>query len=254
MLSDKNRLIPTQDPPEDGAPGWLTSYSDMMTDLLAIFVILFSFAMVSRPVVVSRAAARQNTASAASVAAEVRQSASSAAEAAVRPSSAGPAVSSSRPADEKFNSLYESIRAYIRRSGLSDRLSVSKEGDRLILIRVSDSVLFNSGKADINPAAEQLLGRISDIFTAHAGDIEGIRIEGHTDDRPIKNEQFDSNWELSTSRAVNVLRWLAGRSPLGPEKFSAVGYGEFHPIADNGTAENRAKNRRVDFLIETEDE
>ena len=86
MLSNKNRLIPPHDPPEDGAPGWLTSYSDMMTDLLAIFVILFSFAMVSRPVVVSRAAARQNTASAASVSAaasasEVRQSASSAAEA-----------------------------------------------------------------------------------------------------------------------------------------------------------------------------
>ncbi|HBM74997.1 MAG TPA: flagellar motor protein MotB, partial [Clostridiaceae bacterium] len=77
------------------------------------------------------------------------------------------------------------------------------------------------------------------------------RIEGHTDNRPINNEQFDSNWELSTSRAVNVLRRLLDISKIKPDKFSAVGYGEFHPIADNNTASGRAQNRRVDFIIET---
>ncbi|HBM81310.1 MAG TPA: flagellar motor protein MotB, partial [Clostridiaceae bacterium] len=70
------------------------------------------------------------------------------------------------------------------------------------------------------------------------------------DNRPINNKQFKSNWELSTSRAVNVLKRLLEISKLGPEKFSAVGYGEFHPIANNNTATGRTQNRRVDFIIE----
>ena len=78
-----------------------------------------------------------------------------------------------------------------------------------------------------------------------------VRIEGHTDNRPMHSRQFQSNWELSTSRAVNVLKHLAESSPIEPAKFSAVGYSEFHPIADNRTEAGKAKNRRVDFIIET---
>jgi chemotaxis protein MotB len=78
-----------------------------------------------------------------------------------------------------------------------------------------------------------------------------LGIEGHTDNLPIKTEQFDSNWELSTARAVNVLRRVIELSDLDPSMFSAVGLGEFHPIADNETEEGRTQNRRVDFIIET---
>ena len=250
MKPGGNRLKPSKAAPkEEGSSNWLTTYSDMMTDLLALFVILFSFAMMSRPVVKAKSATQQVT-SAASAAATAGQS-TAASSGAVSGGQA--AQSSQQPHSEKYNSLYKSISAYIKQADLSKQLSVIKEGDNLILVRISESVLFDSGRADINPDANQLLDRISDILTEHADFIKMVRIEGHTDNRPIKNTQFDSNWELSTSRAVNVLRRLLKTSKLGSAKFSAVGYGEFHPIAKNDTAANMAKNRRVDFVIETAD-
>ncbi len=251
MKPGGNRLKPSKAASnEEGSSNWLTTYSDMMTDLLAIFVILFSFAMMNKPVVNAKSATQQVT-SAASAAAAAGQSAASASSGAVPGGQA--AQSTPPPHSEKYNSLYKSISAYIKKADLSKQLSVVKEGDNLILVRISESVLFDTGKANINSNANQLLDRISDILTEHGDFIKMVRIEGHTDNRPIKNTQFDSNWELSTSRAVNVLRRLLQTSKLGSAKFSAVGYGEFHPIAKNDTAANMAKNRRVDFVIETVD-
>nr|PZN07794.1 MAG: hypothetical protein DIU64_11705 [Caldicoprobacter oshimai] len=155
------------------------------------------------------------------------------------------------PDQDKLNSFIEALNSYIAKAGLSGQLSVSKQGYNVVLLRIKDSALFDSGQAKITPKAEQILRSISKILKEYADFIKMIRIEGHTDNRPIHNEQFDSNWGLSTSRAVNVLRRLLEISSLGPEKFSAVGYGEFHPIADNNTEAGRALNRRVDFVIET---
>ncbi len=78
----------------------------------------------------------------------------------------------------------------------------------------------------------------------------GIRIEGHTDNRPINTRDFPSNWELSTARAVRVLRHFVEEKGISSELLSAVGYGEYHPIAPNDTDYSRALNRRVDFVIE----
>lgn len=216
-------------PAEESAPAWLTTYSDMMTDLLAIFVILFAFAMTSKPVTRSTSAPEQAASNAAEEQSEQQ-------------------ILSNQ---DKFNSFVESINSHIADSGLSEKLSVVKQKNGVVLLRVADSALFDSGRADIDSKAAQLLGSISTTLEEHSDFIKMIRIEGHTDNRPINNEQFDSNWELSTSRAVNVLRRLLDISKIKPEKFSAVGYGEFHPIADNNTASGRAQNRRVDFIIET---
>ena len=215
---------------EDDDPDWLATYSDMMTDLLAIFVILFSFAMVNQAIVASKMSAGKES---------------------VIPLEGTQSIMPGKPDDESFNNLFESIKNYISEAGLSDKLSVTKEGEDQILLRVSVSVLFDSGRAEITHDAEPLLDKISEILTEYADPIKMVRIEGHTDNRPINTKLFDSNWELSTSRAVNVLRRIAETSVLGPEKFSAVGYGEFHPIADNDTSAGRAKNRRVDFIIES---
>jgi chemotaxis protein MotB len=116
---------------------------------------------------------------------------------------------------------------------------------------VADSALFDSGKADINARAQTLLDGICAILADYADQIQMVRIEGHTDDRPIHTAQFKSNWELSTTRAVNVLKRLLEAAPVGADKLSAVGYGEFHPAADNLSDAGRAQNRRVDFVIET---
>ncbi len=76
-----------------------------------------------------------------------------------------------------------------------------------------------------------------------------MRIEGHTDNIPISTSQFPSNWELSVARATNVLRYMLKNYEIEPNSISATGYGEFRPTADNGTAEGRGKNRRVDIVL-----
>ena len=222
-----------QEPEEEGED-WLTSYSDMMTDLLAIFVILFSFAMLNKPVV-------ETTSSTA----EAKQD--------VVISAAGQAIDGGNGILPAKNRIADSINDYIKEAGLSEQLSVMEQGEDVVLLRIKDYALFESGRADIDVEAEKLLGNISSILTEYKDFIRMVRIEGHTDNRPISNRQFKSNWELSTSRAVNVLKQLVEDSPLGPTKFSAVGYSEFHPIADNTTDDGRALNRRVDFIIETVD-
>ncbi len=244
------------DEDEDGdEANWQDSYSDLMTDLLAIFVILFSFAMMSQ----AAEASKSKSASGQNVIAVAAESTILPDHSSVLPGQEGvlpdqESILSDQEStlhdEESFNNLYEYIKAYIDEAGLSDQLSVTKKGNKEILLRVAASVFFESGKADINPTAEPLLNRISDILTVYDDSIKIIRIEGHTDDHPINTSKYDSNWELSTSRAVNVLRRLLEISEFEPEKFSAVGYSEFYPVADNDTKTGRAKNRRVDFFIE----
>ena len=76
-----------------------------------------------------------------------------------------------------------------------------------------------------------------------------ILIEGHTDSMPIRNEKFPSNWELSTARATNIIKYLTETHKFSPNRLSAVGYGEYMPIAENTSPQGRAKNRRVDIIV-----
>lgn len=250
---------------EDGeeSENWLHSYADMITDLLAIFVILFSFAMAHQASVAYKAkAAEESYKEVIESIADTTQTSENVLDVpspspALTPSASAttkPSMTpaqSKEPVNEKIDSLFEAIRRYIEDNGLSNDLSVMKQGDNKILVRVKSSVFFASGSAVINLSAEPLLEKISEILETYTDFITMFNIEGHTDDVPIKTSQFDSNWELSTSRAVNVLRRMLEISGLDPGKFSAVGYGEFHPIADNQTEEGRSQNRRVDFIIET---
>jgi chemotaxis protein MotB len=236
MRSGRKFHISTDASEEEGETDWQSSYSDLITDLLAIFVVLFSFAMMSQAIENSKPAAGST------ITVGFEQSTMQ---------NILPGQDNILPDNDSLNSLIQSINSYIDEAGLSEPLSVTKQGDNLILLRAADSVFFKSGRAEINSNAEPLLGRISEILTEYADSIKMVRIEGHTDNIPMKNKQFDSNWELSTSRAVIVLRRLLEITQLGPDKFSAVGYGEFHPIADNDAAAGRTLNRRVDFIIET---
>lgn len=226
-----------EDSVDEEAPAWLTSYSDMMTDLLAIFVILFSFAMMFHASTATKAAKEKEQAAIVAAASEESEEQS------------GEAVPPAT--QERLNTFFEELKSYISDNGLSEQLSVSKVGNDVVLLRMADSALFNPAQAEINPEAEEVLACVSSILIEYGDFIKMVRIEGHTDDRPIKTKQFESNWELSTARAVNVLKRLLEISSLGSKKFSAVGYSEFYPIADNSTEAGRAQNRRVDFIIET---
>jgi chemotaxis protein MotB len=108
-----------------------------------------------------------------------------------------------------------------------------------------ERLLFESGSAELKPEAKAVLDTIAEILKFLPNK---IRIEGHTDDRPIKSARFPSNWHLSVARALNTAYYLMSKG-VNPEKISIAGYSEYRPIAPNDSEENRAKNRRVDIVI-----
>jgi len=126
--------------------------------------------------------------------------------------------------------------------------------DRGVRVTIPDHTLFESGRADLRPEALPFMEAMAEtIMASDAGvTVKQIKVEGHTDDVPIKTPQFPSNWELSSARAVMIVRVLSELYHVRPEIFSATGFGEFKPLADNLTPENRAKNRRVELIIFTE--
>ena len=122
-------------------------------------------------------------------------------------------------------------------------LAFTREG---LVMRLSEHTLFELGAADISTEALPLLEKIGAIISKTAYQ---IRIEGHTDNLPIHTEMFPSNWELSTARAVNVLRYFIKYHSIDPQRLAAEGFSEFHPLVANDTSENRAKNRRVEIIF-----
>jgi len=114
-----------------------------------------------------------------------------------------------------------------------------------LVLRLADGVLFESGTDALEERAGRIIARLAAELRGKPLD---IRVEGHTDDRPIKTARFRSNWDLSTARATAVVARLAAEG-VEPPRLSAAGYGEFHPIAPNGTDDGRKQNRRVDLVV-----
>ena len=121
--------------------------------------------------------------------------------------------------------------------------AISTEG---LILQVSDSALFDRGVAEISPKAFPFLNMIAHIISKST---HNVSVEGYTDNLPIHTAQFPSNWDLSTTRAVNVVRYLADKGKCSPKRLSAAGFGEFQPVFPNDTPEHRAKNRRVEFIF-----
>jgi len=128
-------------------------------------------------------------------------------------------------------------------NNIQARLVTSIE-ERGLVVSISDTLLFESGSADITPRAREILDKITNVLASAPN---YIKVEGHTDNLPINTARFPSNWELSVLRATNVVHIMKEKIPA--QQLSAVGYGEYRPIASNDTEEGRAKNRRVDLVI-----
>jgi chemotaxis protein MotB len=125
-------------------------------------------------------------------------------------------------------------------------VSIQTEGMKVI-IHILENASFDSGRAEIRPGFLPVLDKIAGLIGSNSGD---ILVSGHTDNVPISNERFRSNWELSTSRAVSVAhRLMQSDADLGSERFIVTGHADTQPRADNATAEGRARNRRVDISI-----
>ena len=119
-----------------------------------------------------------------------------------------------------------------------------------LTVNILDRVLFDSGAAELKPEGQAVLTQIAGVLNQHTN--RQVFVIGHTDNVPIRVSQFSryhSNWELSTARSTAAVRHLTEKGGVNPAMLAAVGYGEFHPVADNSTAEGRAKNRRIAIVI-----
>jgi len=148
---------------------------------------------------------------------------------------------------EAIAKLRDQFMALVEKEGLSGLISVdvSPDGTQLF-VRFSDRLLFDPGSAVATYDALGLMDKVGALILA-AG--KPVRVEGHTDNVPIKNAQFQSNWQLSTARAAYVIEYLISKIQMPPELLTASGYSEYHPIASNDTPDGRAQNRRVELVI-----
>jgi chemotaxis protein MotB len=120
------------------------------------------------------------------------------------------------------------------------------EDGRGVTISLAEAGFFDPGSAVMKPKALEILDRIAEKIRILAA---SVRVEGHTDNTPIRTAQFPSNWELSTARSNHVLQYLLANAKIQPVRLSAAGYGEYRPVRDNETPEGRSANRRVDLVI-----
>jgi chemotaxis protein MotB len=138
------------------------------------------------------------------------------------------------------------INDVLDKEAINKYIDVILEEHKIRLI-FSQPILFHSGYANLLPGSDKYLDPV--IIEVLSSINNDIIIEGHTDNVPIKNNMYKDNWELSLDRAYNLLKYMANKHKLDPSRISAVGYGEYRPITDNLSRENRAKNRRIEINI-----
>jgi chemotaxis protein MotB len=151
------------------------------------------------------------------------------------------------PREDLAAQLFEQVRQASHAAGLDQ--VVLQRTPKGVVLTLNDTLLFDSGQARLSEAAYPRLEKIGRLIQRIQVPVE---IQGHTDNQPIRTAEFPSNWELSTARAIAVLRYLIQTPEIAPERLSAVGFAEFQPMVANDTAENRARNRRVDFVFHIE--
>jgi chemotaxis protein MotB len=218
----------------ESGPGWEIVYSGFILILLCFFIMLCSFSTMEEAKVMRFVRSFSNAVS--FFPGGIKFESGSV----VLPESPGMVGSRSEMAQ-----LFEHLELLSDRFNLKDEIEVlfAKEG---LVMRLSEHTLFESGVATITPEALPLLEKIGTII-AQTNYL--IRIEGHTDNVPIYTFLFPSNWELSTARAVNVLRYFIEQHQIDTKRLSAEGFAEFQPLAANDNVENRAKNRRVEVIF-----
>lgn len=218
---------------------WLVSYADFMTLLFAFFVVMFASSQVD-----TQKVGRFTESFSKAVGIEVFPESG---KSLLGGNSTKDALTVAGKGDESLPIELEELRAIMRENAKKQEMAGVQVLIRRneIVLRLADNVVFASGTDEIQPAARIVLQHMADDLKSRKVD---IRVEGHTDDKPIKTFRFRSNWDLSTSRATAVVADFANAG-IDPTRLSAAGYGEFHPIATNASSEGRAQNRRVDVVV-----
>jgi chemotaxis protein MotB len=258
----------------DNEERWLLTYADMITLLMALFMVLFSISSVN----ISKYETLQQSLKAAfsgsilpggrailqsgSESTSVHRPATAQVPSIVplvptipKPidissaqlQAAEKAIRAANAEQQSFVKLKQRLDAYAKAHGFSSdvRTVIAQRG--LVVRVLTDKVLFDSGQADLKPIGLPLLNEVAQLLNLDQA--HPILVEGHTDNQPISTAQFPSNWELSTARATTVVRYLISRG-IKARRLSAAGYADLHPIATNSTPQGRQFNRRVEIVLQ----
>ncbi len=226
-----------EEPEEDQgpkAPFWMTTYGDMVTLLLTFFILMFAMSTVNEQKFFEAAASLSKALGV------LDKNVSVIGERSV-------AIGLAGNTEEQLDILeaLEQISEVFEEESLEEVAEINIIGPGEILIRLGDEVLFDPGEANLTAKARRVL---TGITRSLLGKTEEIYVEGHTDNVPIKSDEFPSNWELSSARALSVVK-LMEEVGIPPDQLGAISHGEFRPLEPNITPAGRAKNRRVELYI-----
>ena len=263
---------------------WLLTYADMITLLMALFMVLFSISSVNiskyrtlqmalkaafsgdilpggksieqpgasanssrAPTTIDTPAIVRLTPNVTSELEHVAGGQSGSAQASAQSAAASVQVSAAQQEQASFEALQRELKEYAAKHGFAKSVNVTIEQRGLAIRVLTDSLLFTSGSATLESQGQPLLTEIAALL--NVDHVHPIAVEGNTDNVPITGGQFPSNWELSTARASSVVRFLISKG-VDSQRLSAVGYAEQHPIATNSTPAGRALNRRVEIVLQ----
>jgi chemotaxis protein MotB len=227
-------------------PGWLTTFNDLVTLLMVFFVLLFTMGSMDNNKLKEFQYALQSglgiLGEGSLVSIEIKDSRPVPDQADLLTQAEG----DGQPVDEQQEviPMDEALKKFTAEPGINVRYS--KQGAH---ITFEDYLLFNFGKADINPGGLAFLDKLAALIRKIP---YPVRVEGHTDNVPIHTARYPSNWELSIARAVSVVKYFAEIKKINPQRLSAVGYGETRPLVPNDLPANRTRNRRVEIVLATE--
>jgi len=253
----------------DDSGGWITTFADLMTLLLVFFILMFSMSSVQterfQQVISSIQNSLQSTGSLIDFAGSGVNSslielplskpvASAPVDVGVEPEKLASKQVQTQPSTneggDKWKQMANTLRSRLSSKEVDHLVKVSLPKDGVIAIQIQGSILFESGSTYLSYEVDPVLDTLLELFRQYHG--YSINIKGHTDNIPISTDHYESNWELSAIRATTVLRYFLSRG-VNPRRFTATGFGDAVPIASNTTIEGRTKNRRIEFVLERQE-
>ena len=239
-MSDDNMLPMGVEEEEERTDEWITTFADLSMLMLVFFILLFSMSIIDE---------ERFTDSFQSVRNVFGGKEDKLFTTTVRKDDAAilDAVRLQKQLIESQRKVYSDVRTYLNRKGVEGIIgAVFDEGK--ITIRVPAAVLFSKGEVELSPAGQKIMGDMRDLFIKRKDQF--INIKGYTDNTPMRpGSRFKDNWELSAMRAVNVLRFFLRRG-IESGRMTATGLGDHDPIMPNTDEQSRARNRRVEFVLE----
>src|SRR4051794_20526291 len=227
---------------------WLLTYADLITLLMALFMVLFSMSVVNKSKLASLQESLHNAFSPHVIPGgnAIKRTGGDAETKSLKPQSNATAHTAAAREDRELMRLKSEVDSESRKLGLASKVKTHVTRRGLVIDILTDNLLFDSGAAQIKPAGMELIGHLAPVVRRQKS--HQVDVEGHTDSVPVRGSTYPSNWELSTARASAVVRTLITMK-LPPRRMEASGRAYLQPTASNTTSTGRAHNRRVEIVL-----